>query len=272
MPISNFASVKQPREPPSTLFLDPSSLNSSHLTLTNISPTQSQDEAGLIVPDVPFLRQKSSLPHQIPFSNHNSQDDLEQDSTMAEDDYSRYDKEKGGIWKGVEKSDDAQWAEMQSTLKDFEISNTNGKHVFGSQHSTALEGLRTAQIELAKAWARSEIEEATEGADNLKKGFSTMKNNLGDDGKPARSTWASGTERGSAKEQEFEADIIIARKRREANDRYFQRMNDSVLDVVSRLDEVASSMDSVAQESKLMWENLDNDRNRTSANETETKS
>ncbi|RKF54110.1 hypothetical protein GcM3_212011 [Golovinomyces cichoracearum] len=271
MPVSSLAPVKQPREPPLSLFLGSPSLNTSHLTLKNVSPTQSQDEAGLNVPDVPFLRHESSLSHQIPFRNHNGQDDSEQDSPMTEDHYSRYDREKDGIWKGADKSDDAQWAEMQSTLKDFEISNANGKHVFGSQHSTALEGLRTAQIELAKAWARSEIEEATEGLDDLKKGFPTMRNNLGVDGKPAKSTEASGTKGGGAKEEDFEADIIIARKRREANDRYFQRMNHSVLDVVSRLEEVASSMNSVAQESKVIWEDSDPDRNRTSANETETK-
>ncbi|WP_248790891.1 hypothetical protein, partial [Escherichia coli] len=43
-------------------------------------------------------------------------------------------------------------------------------------------------------------------------------------------------------EEETERDIQLARKRREANDRYFEQVNRGVLDVVSKLDEVAGAM------------------------------
>jgi hypothetical protein len=54
-------------------------------------------------------------------------------------------------------------------------------------------------------------------------------------------------------EEETEADILLARKRREANDRYFQRVSQGVLDVVAKLEEVAIAMRAVEQESKELW-------------------
>lgn len=64
----------------------------------------------------------------------------------------------------------------------------------------------------------------------------------------------SGADRLGAKlEEETEADILLARKRREANDRYFQKVNQGVVDVVARLDEVAVAMRAVEQESKDIW-------------------
>ncbi|KAK3297763.1 uncharacterized protein B0H64DRAFT_441195 [Chaetomium fimeti] len=64
-----------------------------------------------------------------------------------------------------------------------------------------------------------------------------------------------GQERAGGKkmEEETEVDILLARKRREANDRYFQRVNQGVLDVVSKLEEVAIAMRAVEQESKELW-------------------
>ncbi|KAK3314909.1 hypothetical protein B0H66DRAFT_325570 [Apodospora peruviana] len=64
----------------------------------------------------------------------------------------------------------------------------------------------------------------------------------------------AGTERIGAKmEEETDVDILLARKRREANDRYFQRVNQGVLDVVAKLQEVATAMSAVEQESKDIW-------------------
>ena len=50
-----------------------------------------------------------------------------------------------------------------------------------------------------------------------------------------------------------ERDILAARKRREANDRYFYRVSKGVLDVVGRLEEVASAMAKVERESREVW-------------------
>lgn len=54
-------------------------------------------------------------------------------------------------------------------------------------------------------------------------------------------------------EEETEKDIELSRKRREANDRYFQRVNTGVLEVVAKLEEVAKAMKGAEQESKEIW-------------------
>jgi septum formation topological specificity factor MinE len=173
---------------------------------------------------------------------------------------------------------------MQSTLEEVELSAVNGTHVFGPEHSKALEGLRAAQIELAQAWARSEADDAVESADKESKGLSGGKTMaLGSEGKSVLDTMGStvpsgngrpgssgaavgATERiGSELEKETEADILLARKRREANDRYFQRVNEGVLDVVAKLEEVANAMKAVEQESRDIWG--ENDSARTSVHE-----
>lgn len=165
---------------------------------------------------------------------------------------------------------DALWAEMQSTLEEVELSAVNTTHVFGPEHSRALEELRKTQIALAQAWARSEADDVVEEG---RKG-DLEGGTLGSEGKSAldgagmtatsgtdggRSTvtsenHAGGGERmGSKLEEDTKADIVLARKRREANDRYFHRVNEGVLDVVAKLEEVASAMRSVEQESRDIW-------------------
>ncbi|TVY26661.1 hypothetical protein LHYA1_G004138 [Lachnellula hyalina] len=162
---------------------------------------------------------------------------------------------------------DALWAEMQSTLEEVELSAVNGTHVFGPQHARALQELRATQIGLAQAWARSEADEAGEtgsggkglalggeGLSALDTVDSTVSGGAG--GRTGSSTGIggdAGERMGSKLEQETEADILLARRRREANDRYFQRVNGGVLDVVAKLEEVASAMRAVEQESRDIW-------------------
>jgi len=172
---------------------------------------------------------------------------------------------------------DALWAEMQSTLEEVELSAVNGTHVFGPEHSKALEELRTAQIGLAQAWARSEADDAVDEGSKIKsvgggqlgtEGKSTLDGNgKGEWTEGARSTIATGSgvgrpgsssgpkfeQMGSNLEEETKADIVLARNRREANDRYFQRVNAGVLDVVAKLEDVAAAMRSVEQESRDIW-------------------
>ena len=171
---------------------------------------------------------------------------------------------------------DALWAEMQSTLEEVELSAVNGLHVFGPEHSRALEALRTAQIALAQAWARSEAEDGEEGSKGLGKGIglgsegrtgsmfegtdgrSTAQSGSGK-GKGSERPGSSGAGAGSAArmgdklEEETEADIAYARKRREENDRYFQKVNKGVLDVVAKLEDVATAMKSVELETRDIW-------------------
>ena len=62
-----------------------------------------------------------------------------------------------------------------------------------------------------------------------------------------------GKEGAKSLEEETEEDIALARRRREANDRYFSRVNGGVLDVVGRLEEVAERMRRVEMESRSIW-------------------
>ena len=133
--------------------------------------------------------------------------------------------------------------------------------VFGAGHSKALEGLRVAQIGLAKAWARSEGEEEREGTF---KGVAKVGLASADGSALDRGAAVGGVELGRVRsgtagsgksllEEETEMDIALAEKRREANDRYFQRVNKGVLDVVAKLEEVAKAMKAVELESREIW-------------------
>ncbi|KAI3393891.1 hypothetical protein diail_3494 [Diaporthe ilicicola] len=170
---------------------------------------------------------------------------------------------------------DALWAEMQATLEEVELSASGGTRVFGPDHDRKLAELRAAQVALAQAWARSEADEAIEtsiapgtasdkgaGAESKTDGTTVAGAGAGTDG-AARSAGTASVRPGSAGlgaerlgqklEEETETDIKFARKRREANDRYFQRVNQGVLDVVAKLEDVATAMRAVEQESKDVW-------------------
>lgn len=175
---------------------------------------------------------------------------------------------------------DALWAEMQATLEEVELSASGGTHVFGPDHDRKLAELRAAQITLAQAWARSEADDAietgregggtTSGVEDLRNvksrgttaseigkggdGADTAKSTAGTGSAPRPGSSGPGVDRVEAKlEEETEVDILLARKRREANDQYFERVNRGVLDVVAKLGEVAVAMRVVEQESKDVW-------------------
>lgn len=167
---------------------------------------------------------------------------------------------------------------MQATLEEVELSASGGTRVFGPDHDRKLAELRAAQIALAQAWARSEADGAIEPAEttgagaggaggaagsvSTERGGAELKTDGTEGGKSVGTAGASarpgsagvGAERlGQKLEEETETDIQFARKRREANDRYFQRVNQGVLDVVAKLEDVATAMRAVEQESKDVW-------------------
>lgn len=180
---------------------------------------------------------------------------------------------------------EAIWTEMQNTLKEVELNAVSGGHVFSPRHAKALDELRGAQIALAQAWARSEADEnstRTEEVNTLKAGssaelkgvddagarlvkeridkFGLGKDGMAPTGRPRSDTGGSVksvtsvTDIGKNQlEEETEHDILLARRRREANDRYFQRVNAGVLDVVAKLEEVAKAMKGVEIESREIW-------------------
>lgn len=132
---------------------------------------------------------------------------------------------------------------MQATLAEVELSAFSSTHVFGSAHSSALDELREAQIALAQAWGRGEAEmeqeEETE-AENVKVQSEKGKEDGKKDGK-------------TDEESEEEGDVAEARRRREANEKYFRRVGEGVVDVVGKLEEVAQAMAKVERESREIW-------------------
>lgn len=174
---------------------------------------------------------------------------------------------------------DALWAEMQATLEEVELSASGGTHVFGPEHDRKLAELRAAQIALAQAWARSEADDAIETTTSGEE-VRDLKGALGNVGLATATTGPPGTAGkgatdgtisgksvagtasarpsssgglGGTLEEETEVDILLARKRREANDRYFGRVDQGVRDVVAKLEEVAVAMRAVEQETRDVW-------------------
>lgn len=128
---------------------------------------------------------------------------------------------------------DALWAEMQARLAEVEVSAFSSTHVFGTAHAQALEDLRAAQIELAQAWGR-QVGDSDAGDERP-----------GDDGEDKKD--------GGDGEEGNEGDILVARRRREENERVFGKVREGVRDLVGRLDEVAEAMGKVERESREIW-------------------
>jgi hypothetical protein len=276
---------KQLREPPPSLFLGPPSQNASHVSLPGVAPVAAPNTS-LTSARAPLIRQRSQLGPQLPMPSRAMDGPSSESASVnvARAALPRQVHESEG--KKQADRTDALWAEMQCTLEEVELSAVSGTHVFGQEHAKALEGLRTAQIELAQAWARSEADDVVESADRESKGLSGSKGvgALGSEGRSVLDTVVSTVPSGSGRpgssgnaaisgtegmgtqlEEETQADILLARKRREANDKYFQRVNEGVLDVVARLEEVAKAMKAVEQESRDIWG--ENESARTSYHE-----
>ena len=129
---------------------------------------------------------------------------------------------------------------MQATLAEVELSAFSSTHVFGSAHSAALEELREAQIELAKAWGKGEVDEEE------------MKEQFGEDQKGKDEA-----DREGDGESDEERDILEAKRRREANEKFFSKVGEGVKDVAGKLDCVAQAMAKVEQESREIWSGMD---------------
>lgn len=150
---------------------------------------------------------------------------------------------------------------MQNTLEEVELSAIKGPGmtVFGSDHSRALDELRRAQIELAKAWARSEADENEASGGHPKNKMQDIKTTNLVTPTLSKNRDKTGVPKGEKMfdrtklEEETEKDIEMSRRRREENDRYFEKVNKGVQEVIVRLEEVAKSMRVVESESKEIW-------------------
>jgi hypothetical protein len=188
-------------------------------------------------------------------------------------------KELPTLQKPSDKSIDAKWREMQSTLNEVELTAQSSTHVFGESHAKALDDLRQAQIALAKAWGRGNENQTTNGDDivaelnvNKFKGAEDMALDrertgrkradteasastvLSDESQFSESSVRSGR---SQLEDETAQDIKLAGERRAANEAYFKKVDQGVKEVVEKLEKVAEAMRGVESESRSLWSNSD---------------
>jgi hypothetical protein len=277
----NEASTKA-REPPPTLFLHPSPA-ASRVSLPGMLAPNAVAPSGVSTPNPQHVASPASVQVAAPPAIVRQSSLLNpRGRNAAPGPISRL--QTGDSSRTVDRTD-ALWAEMQATLEEVELSASGGTHVFGADHDRKLAELRAAQIALAQAWARSEADNAiettgtagTEEVRDLKgalvtAGLASASGAVpGASGKaaadgtdPGKSTAGTGSARppssgrggerlGAMLEEETESDILLARKRREANDRYFSRVDQGVRDVVAKLEEVAVAMRAVEQESRDVW-------------------
>ncbi|KAF2737356.1 hypothetical protein EJ04DRAFT_510463, partial [Polyplosphaeria fusca] len=250
--------VTSNRLPAPALFVGPPSRNASNTSL--LPPTEGKPAR------TPLQRQRSLLAQDakrpLPPSSYNDGEHLSLTSSNPSAPFIRRQKQHNqAVDAEASTRAEAIWAEMQNTLEEVELSAIKGPGMtlFGSEHSRALDELRTAQIDLAKAWARSEAEEEGQGAEERESAVGTdAADMLATDrskklGSESAATDMAGTFERSKLEEETEKDIELSRKRREANDRYFEKVNHGVLEVVMKLEEVAKAMKGVELESKELW-------------------
>ncbi|KAE8354880.1 hypothetical protein BDV28DRAFT_68230 [Aspergillus coremiiformis] len=231
--LENLRKIPSSRLPPPVLFQGPpSSHNGSSLSLPPPMPTVS---SGAGVQPPPLRRNRSAQ----------NRSGIETPGSLSP--FLSRTQSKGEIDRS-----DAIWQEMQNALSEVELSAVASEHVFGEKHSEALEDLRTKQLKLAQAWARSEADEVVDPKTAVGKSPSRPKLSP-----QAASAKGEPTATDSASQRnlddETEKDILLARERREANDRYFDRVNNGVLDVVAKLEDVAHTMRVVERESRDIW-------------------
>ena len=188
-------------------------------------------------------------------------------------------KELPTLQKPSDKSIDAKWREMQSTLNEVELTAQSSTHVFGESHSKALDDLRQAQIALAKAWGRGNETQATDNDDlvadlnvNRFKGAEDLAIERARTGRKRTDTEASAStvlsdesqlsensvrSGRSQLEDETAQDIRLASERRAANEAYFKKVDQGVKEVVEKLEKVAEAMRGVEGESRSLWSNSD---------------
>lgn len=148
---------------------------------------------------------------------------------------------------------DAHWAALQSTLSDIELSAGSSGHVFGAGHAKALEELRAAQVELARAWgstdAGDDAEEAQRRDEKPHAGTNAAVGKEDED----RHRLAEHKTRAPSVSSTKGADLTEAARRRETSDKYFAQVKSGVQEVVRKLDAVSSAMRAVEMQSRDIW-------------------
>lgn len=260
------ANTKPSRLPAPSLFVGPPSRNTSQLSVSRqlipdaANPKNTRD---------PVNRQRSALSRP-----------WEPPETPAEE--PKHEKDGSPrLRKDSERSTEARWKEMQSTLNEVELTAQSSTHVFGESHAKALDDLRNAQVALAWAWGRGNEESGLLNAsatDNDISHFSMdggrrqsatageqgefgRTRNRADTGTSASTVLSDESVRSDETAKESRAqmedetaeDIRRASERRGKNEEYFRMVERSVGDVVSKLDIVAEAMRGVEAESRSLW-------------------
>jgi hypothetical protein len=137
------AATKPNRLPAPTLFVGPPSRNASQLSISRQAndPTTGKPSRN------PLQRQRSALNKSFDPEAADGKDNPT--ATPA-------------VRKAGEKDVEAKWREMQSVLNEVELTAQSSTHVFGESHARALDDLRRAQVELARAWGRGNGESASQ--------------------------------------------------------------------------------------------------------------
>ncbi|KAI5203361.1 hypothetical protein E4T39_04172 [Aureobasidium subglaciale] len=146
---------------------------------------------------------------------------------------------------------DAHWAALQSTLSDIELSASSSAHVFNPAHAKALEELRAAQVELARAWGQTDDSTALSASTSASP--SKKPHPSKDQQNKAGHEHDEHHEGGRKLSTTTTLDLNDAAKRREASDKYFAAVKGGVQEVVRKLDGVAEAMREVEMQSRDIW-------------------
>ncbi|SMQ50639.1 unnamed protein product [Zymoseptoria tritici ST99CH_3D1] len=261
------ATTKANRLPAPTLFVGPPSRNASQLSIAR-PPTQDTNSK----PSTTRLRSNlagSSSPPQA--RNDHRTTDAAAAAAAAPP-----------LRKASTKNLESRWKDMRATLNEVEITAQSSTHVFGEAHAAALDTLRQAQVELARAWGRgSESRPSSsstahspsnsagggvdihrfKGADDLAFDRANRVRKRGDTNTSASTALSdeSGLSEERAKsgetrlEDETAQDVKLASERRAANEAYFKKVDSGVKDVVAKLEKVAEAMRGVESEGRSLW-------------------
>ncbi|KEQ58995.1 uncharacterized protein M437DRAFT_58109 [Aureobasidium melanogenum CBS 110374] len=241
------------RLPAPSLFVGPPSHNASNVSLTRANTDTSQQTSR----NVP----SSAIPN--PSSPSLNSSSLSRSNTAAsrQQNANPLSRQNTNLGTAVL---DAHWAALQSTLSDIELSAGSSAHVFGTGHAKALEELRAAQVELARAWGQTDSEDtSTLPTKEVKPPDTTTAQR---NSKDNSNTKDKEDKHQSNKEQEKQAeqnerklstattlDLTSAARRREASDKYFAAVKEGVAEVVRKLDGVADAMREVEMQSRDIW-------------------
>ncbi|WPG97262.1 Hypothetical protein R9X50_00003400 [Acrodontium crateriforme] len=260
------ANTKPNRLPAPTLFVGPPSRNASQLSVSR--------------GDNPITRHRSTLSRSTTAGTDVGASSV--DSTYGSP--TQQHNTHPTLKKPSDKATEAKWREMRSALDEISLTAQTSTHVFGPQHAAALDELRLAQIELARAWGRGNEDKDGTGEDASETGAqSNVGEKSGDLSSNPQATEpghsrARGNTVSSAStalsdesmfsddsrtgrpsgvsrrlEEETAQDIRLAGERRAENEAYFVKVDRGVRDVVAKLEVVAQAMRGVESESRSLW-------------------